>query len=117
MRLKSLRRMRGWIVFVLASALAACTGDDCTLEIAYDVSPQPADVRIGESVTPQIRMTTCQGKNQVTISDWRWESQNPSIAVVDSVSGIITGVAIGQRTVTATSRSQGFTTGLVVIVR
>ena len=110
-------RTRIVTVAILMSALAtsSCTDDGCTLEISTEVTPQPFHLTPGESGGAEIRVTTC--RSVISVPDWRWESSNPSIAVVDSVSGRITGVAPGQTTVVARSQARGLLAGLVVIVR
>ena len=106
-------RIIGAAIFLLAS----CVEADCTLELGIAVQPQPVNLVVGQSATPDIRVTTCSGRKEVHVTDWRWESSDTAVARVDSISGRITGVAVGQTTVVSRSRLQGLLAGVVVIVR
>ncbi len=105
------------LILLSAVVFASCVEADCTLEIKYDVQPQPVNLIPGQTATPQVKVSTCSGRKEVRVTDWRWESLEPSVATVDSILGRITGVSAGQTTVMARSRLEGHSIGLIVIVR
>jgi hypothetical protein len=81
-----------------AGVLAGC-GDDVTVAptLEVTVSPSSANVAVGASVTLTASVTGTNKNKNVT-----WSSSDASKATVDA-NGKVTGVAVGQTTVTATA--------------
>jgi uncharacterized protein YjdB len=80
------------------------TGDVDEAQIAYIVmSPDRADLALG--LTLQIEATALDADaNPLADENFTWESSAPEIATVDAT-GLVTGVGLGEATITATSQS------------
>ena len=108
------------VILVTVITAAGCdllTGDDCSAEVKFDVSPTIVVVAPAQSATPTIRATSCGGREELAVPDWRFTSSDSMIATVDSISGRITGRRLGQTYVTARSRERGFTALVNVTVQ
>ena len=74
------------------------------------VTPAEATVAVGGSYTARATFYSC-GQFKPGNYPVRWQSNNPAIASIDSTSGVVTGRAIGDAYVTATTADP--TAGLV----
>lgn len=67
----------------------------------YEITVTPSDVLLGVGHTKSLQAKVTQGTNTITSPTITWTSGNTAIATVDG-NGTVTGVAIGETTVTAT---------------
>lgn len=81
------------------SAVAAVTVTDAVVT-SVTVSPDPASVPVGQKVTLQASAVYSNGHTVDVTNAASWASQAPAVATVQS--GVITGVAVGDGTITAT---------------
>src|SRR5687767_6872481 len=79
--------------------LAGC-GDDVTVPdtLEVTVTPSTANVAVAGTVTLTASVTGSNSNKAVT-----WGTSAPTIATVDASTGKVTGVAVGQATITATA--------------
>ncbi len=91
-----------WGMFVLAAG--------CHLDLHLGVSnvarvvvwPQPASVQVGQAVYLRATVWDAAGHSIPDMPPWIvWDSSDPRVATVDR-SGAVTGVSVGQCTITAT---------------
>jgi hypothetical protein len=94
----------------VASAPAQCTVSPAAVT-SVDVSPAAATVP--QAGTLQLTATTYAGAAVVTGRTVTWDSSDPSIATVDA-NGLVTGVAEGGATITATCEGQSDTCAITV---
>jgi plastocyanin len=102
-----------------ALALAACGGGgdgdgsvDPPAPVAVAsvvVAPAPATVAVGQTVALQATVRDADGA-LLTGRTVRWTTAAPTVATVDSISGVVRGLAAGQAQVTATSEGRAGTT-------
>jgi uncharacterized protein YjdB len=93
--------LRGTAALALAG-LAACGGDQGPPRVAsVTISPSPASVMQGATLA---LVATPRDGSGVSISALTatWQSNNSSIASVNTTSGVVTGVSAGNATITAT---------------
>ncbi len=77
------------------------------------VTPNAPSVKVGATATLAVTVKDDQG-NVLTGRAVAWSSSAPAIATVDGASGVVTGVAAGTTTITATSEGKtGSTTATV----
>jgi uncharacterized protein YjdB len=63
------------------------------------------ELRVGESQQASFVVFTCGGKpNNAT---YRWSSSLPSVASVDSLTGVVTGVSAGSAVIHVEPRDEG----------
>ena len=72
-----------------------------------------SSIGIGESVQPVDTVRDAQG-NTLSGRVVRWSTSDPTVATVDSVSGLAKGIAVGQTTLTATSEGHSASATLTV---
>jgi endoglucanase len=106
----------GWKMNKLKPHLAAfipnCNGDPDIPVTGITVSPLSATINgIGGTTTLMATVLPANATNKSVT----WSSSNPLVATV-SQSGIVTGVALGTATITATSVSGGFTASSAISV-
>jgi hypothetical protein len=96
-------------VAVLAAAAAAACNDvtgDCTDELRINLQPRDPTIAPGESFTAMIELSTCAGRER-----WRpevvWRAQDTTVVRVDSLTGRVTGRAIGETQVVPVERRAG----------
>ncbi len=82
---------------VTATATCVVTVTAPVVQIAVTVTPATAEVLVGKTTNLTATVTGGQA-NTVT-----WTSSDPTVATVDSATGIVTGVKAGTATITATS--------------
>jgi hypothetical protein len=101
--------MAGALAF--AGVLAGC-GDDVTVPqtLEVTVTPASANVAVGASVTLTASVTGTNPNKNIT-----WASSDPTKATVDAATGKVTGVAVGQTTVTATAAADAGVKGSALI--
>jgi len=96
---------RQYIAAAAALALAACssttTSDSPVAVASLDVNPSTVSVVVGQSATISAVPKSASG-NSMTARPVQWSSSAPSVASV-SGSGLVTGLAAGTATLTATS--------------
>jgi hypothetical protein len=86
----------------------------CTLELIVAFAPSPFILGVGESGNASLRLISCGGQLQTT-GPYIWSSQNPAIASVDPVTGLVTGVSVGQTVLSAKHAQYGtFSHGVTV---
>lgn len=64
-------------------------------------------LKIGDTVTPSIRVYECAGAREVTVAT-RWRALDTTIVRVDSLSGKVTGLLAGETYVIAKSAAYGY---------
>ena len=87
---------------VLAIALAGCATTDIRLCNRVTVAPQSAGIAVGDSTqfaASYDRLAACTPP--APEAQLRWSTSDPSIAQVDSVTGMVTGVTPGSVDITA----------------
>ena len=67
----------------------------CTLDIDVHISPWEPTIKVGEKLTPTVELLTCGGLKRFT-DTYIWTSEDPSVAMVNPTSGLITARAPGQ---------------------
>jgi len=77
------------------------------------VSVSPASASISVSGTQQLTKTISPGN--ATNQNVNWSSNNPSVATVNA-SGLVTGIAVGTATITATTQDGSFTASSTITV-
>ena len=84
--------------------LASGCKDEACLDIFQmgPVTPAETTVAVGGSYTARATFYSC-GQFKPGNYPVRWQSNNPAIASIDSTSGVVTGRAIGDAYVTATT--------------
>ena len=86
--------MRFLLILSMLFLPVALGGCACSLELAIDIKPRQVELTTGETVTPKVELSSCGGWQ--TVSDtFTWTAEDPSVASVDSSSGLITAQAIG----------------------
>lgn len=121
MQVQSLMRIvRGTPAFLVGAAAllsAAClhpTG--CDADLAVSFSPTDTTIAIGQSFRPRVRLATC-GESKALSDTLRYSVDDSMIVRVDSVSGIMTGRAIGQTTATVTGAIYHVVARIAITVR
>jgi hypothetical protein len=108
----AVRGVRSCLFAAAASAatLAACRAEpaveSCTDDLVLGVSPAERTIRVGETFTADAGALGCGGRHRLTDS-WTWRAADSAVVGVDSVSGAITGRAVGETTVSPTGRKYG----------
>lgn len=88
------------------------TVEDPILVASIATSPTTADIFIADT----IRLSATITPDNATDKNYTWSSSDNTIAIVDD-SGLVTGMAEGMATITATSHEGGKTAGTVVNVK
>lgn len=90
-----------FLLFALSSACSSPADleelDRCWMDAA-PISPQPASLRVGDTVTLSARLgepRECLPPN-LEPAVWRWTSEAPAVATIDSLSGLLTARAPGE---------------------
>ncbi|MGH7483022.1 MAG: Ig-like domain-containing protein [Longimicrobiales bacterium] len=89
-------------IVMVVSLVASCgflAGEACTDDLSWRVTPTEATLDVGESTTVKAEALGCGGTEPLE-EDMRWSSEDPSVASVDPITGLITGHAEGSTTVT-----------------
>jgi uncharacterized protein YjdB len=69
------------------------------LALEVHVAPDSANLAVGDSLVTQVHFGVqdhCAPPAPDGATAWRWSSADPSIAVVDSVRGVVRSLAVGQ---------------------
>jgi hypothetical protein len=90
-------------------------GKNCTLELRAQYSPADTTIEIGDSFQASVELLTCGGSERLA-DVFTWQSNDPSIAVVDQQTGRVVGKAPGVTQVAATGRKYGAVGGIAVSV-
>lgn len=83
---------------VLAVVLTACDALDpeaCTSDLRARVTPARATLAPGDTLTVRAEALGCGG-TQGLEEEMRWRSENPSIASVSEIPGLVTAVGAGE---------------------
>jgi len=90
--------------------LAACRADSqttaCTDELRVQFAPADTAILPGAAFTASVQLATCGGAQLLTDA-FIWHSEDSTIASVDSLSGLVFGVALGTTRIGATGRRFG----------
>lgn len=105
------------IAVTVMTFASACdwVGGVCTTELGARYTPADTGILVGQSFTPAVHLTSCGG-SQILFDKFTWQSENPSVASVDSRTGRVVGQAAGETRITATGEKYGPTGGLRVAV-
>lgn len=82
---------------------AACKSESlgvCELSITFRTQASRTSLRVGDTTSIRASATTCDGQKEV-VTSWRYSPANPTIAHVDSLSGLITALAPGSTLILA----------------
>jgi uncharacterized protein YjdB len=109
----SVRALRRAAPALAALVLAACTdptgpglGRACTRELSVRVAPEAQTLRVGESFTPTIALTSCGGRERLS-DTIAWRTADAAIASVQAATGRVTAVAPGETTITGRAQEYG----------
>ena len=107
-------------VAFFAAFAGACTSEPplqvCTDELRVRFTPLDTTVVAGQGFTASVYLATCGGSLALTDA-FKWSSQDPSVATVDSSSGQVIGQSTGETRVTAVGKRFGRVGGLRVVVQ
>jgi len=109
--------MLAFAVLLVAAFGAGCGGffvDPTLTSIA--ISPTSPQVEVGKTVTLEAFGTYDDGSRKQVKSGVSWSSGTPTIAMVDTNTGIMTGVAQGTSTITASAQALSGTATATVIL-
>jgi uncharacterized protein YjdB len=111
-------------MFAAAVTLGACNSsplnpDRCNIRLAV-VSPDPATAHVGEVITLQAQLTASSLclPSDAHPANFRWSSADPTIALVDAVSGQVHAIKVGTTQIsltTATTHTLLTTSGTQVL--
>jgi hypothetical protein len=89
----------------------------CTLELIIGVSPSTISVAVGEtSAAPVVTLKTCGG--QINVNDtFTWTVADATIASVNTTTGAVTGLKVGQTSITVRGATHSFIGSIAVTVR
>jgi hypothetical protein len=79
---------------------------DCTMELVPVYTPPAQTLAVGESFTPSLRATGCDGHLSY-VDIYRWRASDTTIIRVDSLSGMTTGLRPGLALLLATGTRFG----------
>ncbi len=85
------------ITLVVAASVMGCgvlDPDVCTLDLTWRVTPTEASLAVGESVTAKAEAFGCSGR-QPLAEEMRWSSDDPTVASVNEITGLISAEATG----------------------
>ncbi len=112
----SAKDRREWVTLVIASGIynvsnATCgtTWINCCGVSNFTISPNPANCPAGQTLQVTSSATDCNG---TTVNPTSWSSSNTVVMTVNS-SGLVTGVSVGQSTISATYSNVMTTTGQI----
>ena len=91
---------RLFAAFAIGLLSAACNFHECSPEINQKFLPSDTTIAIGQQFTAQVVVTTCDGR-QILSANPAWQSQDATIASVESSTGRVTGRAAGQTSISA----------------
>jgi Big-like domain-containing protein len=108
--------LRSTPVFIAALGVGACQQSvDCPADLRARFSPSDTAIVVGQQFTASVALSGCAGTESLT-DVVAWSSQEPGIALVDSVSGRVSAVAAGQTHIFARGRTYGSLGSLRVVV-
>jgi len=95
-------RIRLWVLGIVATVTLPGCGvfplDECTTELAWSVTPEVLELRVGERARVSAEGLSCGGRKSVDVS-MRWTVTDSTVAAVESGSGTVAGIAVGATTV------------------
>jgi hypothetical protein len=91
------KRVGQAIAVGISLSLGGCgiMGPGCDTVLSWSVTPTEATLAVGESITATAEANDCGGPG-VNI---RWSSENPAVASVNAMTGLISGVTAGSTTI------------------
>ncbi len=105
-----------WITLVIAGGIynvanATCGSSciTCCGVSGFTISPNPANCLVGQTMQVTSSATDCNG---ITVNPTSWSSSNTAVMTVNG-SGLVTGVSVGQSTISATFSNVQTTTGQI----
>lgn len=98
-------------VYVYGAEIEVTYSTETVHPTGVSVSPTTASIEVGETV----QLTETVAPSNATDKSVSWSSSNTAVATVDS-SGLVTGVAAGSATITATTTDGGLTATCAVTV-
>jgi len=104
---------------ITVRALEGCDAEDSvTIEVinevvSVEVNPQGESICVDDTLQLEATVKDCEG-NTLTEKTVTWSSDNPGVAAVDQTTGLVTGVAAGSATITATCEEKSGTTTVTV---
>ena len=110
-------RTRAILIASAALASTAClhpTG--CDADLALFFSPKDTTIGIGQSFRPSVRLATCRDTKVVT-DTLRYSVEDTTIVRVDSLSGTMTGRAVGHTTDSVTGAIYGLVARIAITVQ
>ena len=97
----------------------ACAGDSpvrvCTDELRVHFTPADTAIQVGRAFTASVQLASCGGA-QVLTDAFTWHSADPSVATVDSLTGLVVARTLGATSVAATGQRFGRIGGMHVSV-
>ena len=102
-----------------AVALSACIDRPptvCTDELRVHFAPSDASITARESFTASVSLSSCGGALSL-VDTFRWRSDDPAIATVDSVTGRVVGQSLGTTRIHANGKSYGPVGSIAVSVQ
>lgn len=94
-------------MLMLLGALVSCSAQNnaptCPADITHTLEPRVVSLAVGETATPKLRVFTCAGTIEETVSPV-WISMNSEVASVNGQSGTILGRAPGETRVRVTEQ-------------
>jgi Bacterial Ig-like domain (group 2) len=117
-------RLKAIVLWAGLAAVLACSEKEaplappvnCPADLRLTVTPTSKVASIGETFTPQATTLGCLG-TQVLTNQYRWQSSQPAVVEVDSLTGRITAIAAGDANVSVTGVERVATARLSVTVR
>jgi hypothetical protein len=106
--MRTVRRICAWTGLLVAALVSGCAASTspgegsyfilCHLAFEVHVTPEPATLAVGDSLVLQAHFGVqddCAPPAPDGPTAWRWSSGDTSIAVVDSVRGVVSSRAAG----------------------
>ena len=101
--------------------IGACSGEgtksvqssiDC-ITVGTRVTPPSATLHTGDSVEATASLPLCQTDN--VVATFRWRSSNPSVAIVDSIAGLVRALDTGRTSIIASMTANRAVQGAMVL--
>ncbi len=113
----SFRRYLGTASALALLATSGCSEftEVCTRELGWRLTPTAQTLRVGESFKPDMVILSCGGRDQ-SRDTMSWSTEDTHIVAVDSVSGRVSALAVGQAVVTGRAQFYGVSDDVKVTV-
>jgi len=104
----------------VAALSGACASEAplqaCTDELRVHFTPADTTIVVGDGFVASVQLATCGGAVAL-VDAFTWHSLDPSVAIVDSLTGQVIGGSAGETRVIATGERFGSIGGLRLSVR